>query len=69
LAPSPKERVRLPEPPSPWENEDWVAFLGSLPPEVPAVPAEPAKVRRAMLGTIDLGAWVQSAIDELANLD
>ena len=28
-----------------------------------------AQVRRAMLGTIDLGSWVQSAIDELSSLD
>ena len=31
-------------------------------------PSEPAQVRRAMLGTIDLGSWVQSAIDELSSL-
>jgi uncharacterized Zn finger protein len=69
LAPSPTERVRTPEPPSPWENEEWLQFLGTLPPEPPEVPREPAQVRRAMLGTIDLGSWVQSAIDDLASLD
>ena len=69
LAPAIKERVRAPEPPAPWENEEWIRFLGSLPPDAPQVPAEPAKVRRAMLGTIDLGAWVQSALDELTTLD
>jgi uncharacterized Zn finger protein len=69
LAPAPKERVRQPEPPAPWENNEWVHFLGALPPEAPDVPLEPAAVRRAMLGTIDLGAWVQSAIDELSSLD
>ena len=68
-APAIKERVRAPEPPAPWENEEWVAFLGALPPTPPEVSLEPAKVRRAMLGTIDLGAWVQSAIDELSSLD
>lgn len=68
LAPAIKERVRAPEPPAPWENEEWVAFLGALPPALPDVPREPAQVRRAMLGTIDLGAWVQSAIDELSSL-
>lgn len=68
LAPSPTERVRAPEPPSPWENEEWVRFLGSAPPPAPDVPREPAIVRRAMLGTIDLGAWVQSALDELTGL-
>ena len=56
------------EPPSPWENEEWVRFLGSAPPPAPDVPREPAIVRRAMLGTIDLGAWVQSALDELTGL-
>ncbi|MGB8858997.1 MAG: SWIM zinc finger family protein [Ilumatobacteraceae bacterium] len=69
LAPAIKERVRAPEPPAPWENDEWVQFLGALPPEAPDVPPEPAVVRRAMLGTIDLGAWVQSAIDELSSLD
>ncbi len=69
LAPTIKERVRAPEPPAPWENDEWIHFLGSLPPAAPDVPAEPAKVRRAMLGTIDLGAWVQSALDELSTLD
>ena len=62
------ERLRQPEPPTPWESEEWVAFLGAPPPAAPAVPAEPATVRRAMLGTIDLGHWVQSAIDELTGL-
>lgn len=64
-----KERLRAPEPPSPWEDEEWQTFLGSLPPAPPEVPPEAATVRRAMLGTIDLGSWVQSAIDELAALD
>jgi len=63
------ERLRQPEPPSPWEAEEWTTFLGPLPPEAPKVPAEPVQVRRAMLGTIDLGSWVQSAIRELAPPD
>lgn len=67
LAPTIKERVRAPEPPTPWENPEWIAFLGTLPPPTPDVPREPAQVRRAMLGTIDLGNWVQSAIDELSD--
>ena len=68
LAPALNERVRAPEPPAPWENEEWLEFLGTLPPPTPDVPREPAQVRRAMLGTIDLGSWVQSAIDELSSL-
>lgn len=63
-----KERLRQPDPPAPWEAEEWVTFLGSSPPEPPEVPAEPVQVRRAMLGTIDLGAWVLSAIEELTGL-
>ena len=69
LAPTIKERVRAPEPPTPWENPEWIQFLGALPPQIPDVPREPAQVRRAMLGTLDLGTWVQSAIDELSSLD
>jgi len=68
LAPTLNERVRAPEPPAPWENEEWLEFLGTMPPPTPDVPREPAQVRRAMLGTIDLGSWVQSAIDELSSL-
>ena len=63
------ERLRAPEPAAPWENEEWQSFLGTLPPAPPEVPPEAATVRRAMLGSIDLGNWVQSAIDELASLD
>ena len=66
--PPDRARVRAPEPPAPWENPEWLAFLGSLPPAEPELPHEPAQVRRAMLGTIDLGAWVQGAIDELTSL-
>ncbi len=67
LAPAIKERVRAPEPPTPWENPEWIEFLGKVPPATPDVPREPAQVPRAMLGTIDLGNWVQSAIDELSS--
>ena len=63
-----KERLRAPDPPSPWEDEEWKTFLGTLPPAPPEVPPEAATVRRTMLGSIDLGSWVQSAIDELASL-
>jgi hypothetical protein len=50
---------------SPWESPEWEAFLGALPPDLPAVPNEPVKVGRAMLGTIDLAAVVRSAIESL----
>ncbi|MDP2293382.1 MAG: SWIM zinc finger family protein [Actinomycetota bacterium] len=59
------ERLRTPEPPSPWESPEWAAFLGEQPPAEPVPPDEPVQVRRTMLGTIDLGAWVRSAIEEL----
>lgn len=52
-------------PASPWTTEEWRTFLGELPPTAPAVERERVEVRRSMLGTIDLGAWVQSALDEL----
>lgn len=56
---------RAPEPVSPWERPEWVAFLGEMPPALPDVPAEPAIVGRAVLGTIDLATVVRSALDEL----
>ena len=50
----------------PWATDEWQAFLGALPlPAPPPVEREQVKVRRSMLGTIDLGSWVQSALDEL----
>lgn len=55
-----------PEAPNdPWATDEWRAFLGSLPPPMPHVEAQPIQVRRSLLGTIDLGTWVQSALDEL----
>ena len=50
----------------PWATDEWRAFLGTLPlPAPPDVERERVKVRHSMLGTIDLGSWVQSALDEL----
>jgi uncharacterized Zn finger protein len=50
----------------PWATDEWRAFLGSLPlPAAPHVERKPVQVRRSLLGTIDLGSWVQSALDEL----
>ncbi|MBI4884330.1 MAG: SWIM zinc finger family protein [Actinobacteria bacterium] len=60
-----------PEPPPPdqWATDEWRQFLGSLPlPSPPALELAAMHVRRSMLGTIDLGAWVQSALDELTSL-
>ena len=55
-----------PTPHDPWASDEWRAFLGSLPlPSPPPVERKQAPVRRALLGTIDLGSWVQSALDEL----
>ncbi len=62
-------RVLAPELTPPWEGAEWKRFLGEPPPEPPEVPTEPAATGRAMLGTIDLGAWVRSAIVELTAAD
>ncbi len=49
-----------------WATDEWRAFLGSVPlPAAPTVERKPVQVRRSLLGTIDLGHWVQSALDEL----
>lgn len=61
--PLPPERAKVDV--APWESEEWKTFLGTVPPAPPDVPREPAKVGRAMLGTIDLAAVVRSAIDTL----
>lgn len=65
----PTERLRPPAPPAPWENPEWHDFLGSPPPAEPTVDDDPVQVRRAMLGTFDLGEWVRSALDELRSVD
>jgi len=53
-------------PHDPWATDDWRAFLGTLPlPPSPPVERTQVQVRRSLLGTIDLGSWVQSALDEL----
>ena len=65
--PAPVTRVRAtPEPTPPWEREEWIAFLGTAPPDAPDAPLDPAKVGRAQLGTLDLADWVRSAIDVLS---
>lgn len=53
-------------PNDPWATDEWRRFLGSLPlPAAPHVERKPVQVRQSRLGTIDLGSWVQSALDEL----
>lgn len=52
-------------PADPWGTPEWQAFLGVLPPPEPDVPREPARLGRAMLGTIDLAAIVRSALETL----
>jgi len=64
LAPTPA--ARQVEPPSPWDEPDWVAFLGEVPPPPPDIPHEPAGVGRANLGLIDLAAIVRDALEALA---
>ncbi len=61
-------RSREPEPAAndPWATDEWRQFLGALPlPTPPPIERKQVPVRRSMLGTIDLGSWVQSALDEL----
>ena len=63
---APRVRPPAPEPTPPWEREEWIAFLGTAPPEAPDVALDPAKVGRAQLGLVDLGDWVRSALDVLS---
>ncbi len=50
----------------PWATDEWRAFLGAMPlPAPPSIEGKPVQVRHSLLGTIDLGSWVQSALDEL----
>lgn len=50
---------------TPWERDEWRAFLGAAPPPLPTVPRESAVVGAATLGNLDLGAWLGEAIDRL----
>lgn len=67
LAASNTDRVVPPAPVSPWQRPEWQAFLGAAPPAAPDLPVERAKVGRAMLGSIDLGEWLGSALDQFTN--
>ncbi len=67
-AAAPRPVLRSPAPPpAPWESDEWQAFLGTPPPEPPVVPTEPSRVGQASLGTIDMGAWLRSALEQLTD--
>ena len=66
LAHSATARPEPEAPADPWATPEWRAFLGSFPlPDAPPVEPNPVQVRRSLLGTIDLGSWVESALNEL----
>ena len=57
-------------PPNPFATPAWREFLGSgSPPDAPTVPTDPAPTGHGMLGTIDLGEMVASALDVFLSLD
>ncbi len=69
VPPRPPVRPSIP-PPNPYVSPAWQAFLGSLPfPDPPEVPTDPAPVGHAMLGTVDVGGWIRSALELLTSLD
>lgn len=70
-APRQRPAARTPEQQA-MEHPDWAAFVGSVglaPPVVPEVSREPASVGNARMGTIDLGGWVRSALEQLRRDD
>lgn len=48
------------------QGADWDEFVGTRPPAAPPVPDEAAVVGTPMFGSIDLGSWLRSALDHLA---
>lgn len=60
-----RTRSRPAQSPNPWQRPEWQAFLGEPPPPDPEVPDERAAVGRAVIGGLDLGEWLRSAIDQL----
>ena len=57
-------------PPNPFATPAWREFLGSgSPPDAPTVPTDPAPTGHGVLGTIDLGEMVASALDVFLSLD
>lgn len=67
LAASNGDRVTVASALKPWERPEWTTFLGAPPPLEPELPDERAKVGHSLLGAIDIGAWLTSALDELAD--
>ncbi len=68
--PPPAPRRAAPAPISPWATPEWQRFLGQVPfPDTPAIHPDPVTVGHAMLGTIDIGGWVLSAVEVLTSLD
>jgi hypothetical protein len=66
LAPPLPADEPAPTAPSPFTAPEWVEFFGERPfPEPPDVDDEAAPVGQAALGTIDVGRWLRSALDEL----
>lgn len=54
------------------DHPGWAAFVGldgTVAPEPPDVPNGAASVGNAVLGTIDLGGWVRSALEQLQRDD
>ena len=54
------------------EHDDWARFVGDVdldPPEVPEVPRDAASVGNATMGTVDLGGWIRSALEQLRRND
>lgn len=70
-APRQRPTARTPEQQA-MEHPDWAVFVGTAglePPELPEVRGEPVSVGNARMGTIDLGGWVRSALEQLRRDD
>lgn len=70
LAPAPPaDAASAARPVDRYATPEWVAFLGTAPVgDPPDVPREPAPVGRAVLGNVDVGGWIRSALDVLVDL-
>lgn len=50
--------------PAPWESDDWLEFVGDaeiVARAVVAIPSEPVRLGRSLVGSVDLAALVRSA--------